>query len=443
MRVASFPRITRYFRFYQKKRGERRTGSARAGSAGLTAFFGGLCAAGLMFFVITFTTLAWPEWKVNQQFLRTECTIKKKWRERREFSEGEITGYRPKFEVEYTTVDGTAFRPDITWDVAGTFFPRKEECDAILDQYTQDDSYPCWYDRLYPSRAVLVRGYSGYVWLILALPGALILVGGGGVAYLSFNRAMSAERRKDLARRAAEMSPRDVTLLAGLYPAVPHDAGLINSPGTRLAYRLPAGHLGGWSLAALVAGTLVFSGMVAFLPALAVLKARDGVLEWPLVLAALLFVPAAVWLVYVCLKRLTQAIQLGHTVVEISRQPLYPGAECGVSLTQFGRLLIRQLRLALVCQEKATYQQGTNTRTEIRQVAEHELYRGDDLIVTPNQPLEVQRDLQVPPGAMHSFRAPRNEITWMLVVEAVPDGWPKLRRSFPLVVYPAPQDVSR
>src|SRR5437588_9138788 len=108
---------------------------------------------------------------------------------------------------------------------------------------------------------------------------------------------MSAERRKDLARRAAEMAPRNVTLLAGLYPAVPHDAGLTNSPGTRLAYRLAAAHLGGWSLAALVAGTLVFCGVVAFLPALAVLKARDGDLEWPLVLAALLFVPAAVWLV--------------------------------------------------------------------------------------------------------------------------------------------------
>jgi hypothetical protein len=227
-----------------------------------------------------------------------------------------------------------------------------------------------------------------------------------------------------------------------LYPSVPHDTGLTNSPGTRLAYRLPAAHLGGWSLAALVTGSLVFCGMVAFLPTLAVLKARDGELDWPLVLAGLLFVPAAFWLLYVSLKRLTQAVHLGHTVVEISRQPLYPGAACQVLLSQFGRLAIRRLRLSLVCQEKATYQQGTNTRTEFRQVAEHEIFRGEDLIVRPNQPLDVQRTFQVPPRAMHSFRAARNEITWMLVVEAVLDRWPKLRRTFPLVIYPSRPEVS-
>jgi hypothetical protein len=439
--VASFPRISRYFRFYVKKRGERRTGSQRAGSAGLTAFFGSLCGLGLMIFVITWTTLAWPEWKANQQFKRVECTILDSWPERHEvheFGQTQITGYRPKFQVEYL-VEGRTYKPEITWDVAGTFFSDKAECDAVLADYPKGNRHWCYHDN--SNRAVLILGYSGYVWLVLALPVAFILVGGGGVMYLSFNRAMSVERRKDLARRAAQIAPRDPGLLAGLYPGVPYDTGLTNSPGTRLTYRLPAAHLGGWSLAIFVAGSLVFCGMVAFLPTLAVLKATDGEIDWPLIVAGLLFVPAALWLLYVCLKRLTQAVHLGPTVVEISRQPLYPGADCQVSLAQFGRLAIRRLRLVLVCQEKATYQQGTNTRTETRQVAEHEIYRGDDLIVTPNQPLEVQRPFQVPPGAMHSFRAPRNEITWMLVVEALPDRWPMLRRDFPLVVYPSPPEV--
>jgi hypothetical protein len=262
------------------------------------------------------------------------------------------------------------------------------------------------------------------------------------LTYLGVNRAMSAERRKDLARRAAEIAPRDFALLAGSYPSVPHDTGLTNSPGTRLAFRLPAAHSGGWSLALFVAGSLVFCGMVAFLPTMTVLKLIDGETDWSLIVAGALFLPAAVWLLYVSLKRLTQAVHLGHTVVEISRQSLYPGAECEVSLTQFGRLAIRRLRLALVCQEKATYQQGTNTRTELRQVAEHKIYQGDDLVVSPDEPLEVQRSFQVPPGAMHSFRAPRNEIAWMLVVEAEPDRWPPLRRAFPLVVYPSPPEAA-
>jgi hypothetical protein len=438
--VASFSRLSRYFRFYVKKRGERRTGSQRAGSAGLTAFFGSLCGLGLMIFVVAGTTLAWPEWKANQQFRPVECKILDAWPEVyrvREFGLPRPTGYRPIFQVEYE-VDGISYKPDITWDIPGTFFPDRAECEAIIADYLNRGTARCWYDRDNPTRAVLILGYTGYVWLILALPVAFILIGGGGVIYMSFNRAMSAERRKDLARRAAQIAPRDPGLLAGLYPGVPHDTGLTNSPGTRLTYRLPAAHLGGWSLAIFVAGSLVFCGMVAFLPTLAALKYADGDIDWSLIAAGLLFVPAALWLLYVCLKRLTQAVHLGHTVVEISRQPLYPGAECQVSLTQFGRLAIRRLRLAIVCQEKATYQQGTNTRTETRQVAEHEIYSGDDLLVTPDQPLEVQRSFVVPAGAMHSFRAPRNEITWLLVVEAQPHRWPVLRRDFPLVVYPSP-----
>ncbi len=438
--MASFSRISRYFRFYPKKRGERLTGSRRAGSAGLTAFFGALCGVGLMFFVITFTTLAWPELRANQRLMPARCTILG-----RGIAETrDETGFRPTFDVSVESDDHRSVRLDwIAWDIAPTYFSNREACQAIHEQYEIGREDDCWYDRNDRNKVVLVRGYRGYVWLILLLPGVLILAGGGGLTYLSLNRAMSAERRKDLARRAAQIAPRDFALLAGSYPGVPHDTGLTNSPGTRLTYRLPAAHSGGWSLAIFVAGSLIFCGVVAFLPTLAVLKAVDGQIDWSLTVAGVLFSPAALWLLYVCLKRLTQAIHLGHTVVEISSQPLYPGAECQVSLAQFGRLAIRRLRLALVCQEKATYQQGTNTRTELRQVAEHEIYQGDDLIVTPNQPLEVQRTFQVPAGAMHSFRALRNEIAWMLMVEAAPDRWPPLRRAFPLVVYPAPPEPGR
>jgi hypothetical protein len=436
--VASFPRIGRYFRFYLKKRGERRTGSQQAGSAGLTVFFGGLCALGLMFFIITFTTLAWPEWKVNQQFQLAHCTIQDK----TIVDTVDLTGHRPVFQVSVQALEGQRDSADwISWDIAPTYFASDEECHEILDRYERGAQYDCWYDRDNPSRVVLVRGYSTYVWLILLLPGAFILIGGGGVAYLAFGRAMSAERRMDLARRAAEIAPRDVTLSAGHYPSVPHDTGLTNSPGTRLTYRLAAAHLGGWSLASLVAGSLTFCGMVAFVLALAVLKARDGELNLPLLVAIVLFLPAAVCLLYLSLKRLAQAVHLGHTVVEISRQPLYPGAECKVFLAQFGRLLIHRLRLSLVCQEKATFQQGTNTRTEIRQVADHEIFRGEDLIVTSQKPLEVLRPFQVPARAMHSFRSARNEIRWMLVVEAQSERWPAIHRTFPVVVYPSAPEV--
>jgi hypothetical protein len=437
--VASLPRIFRYFRsrFYVKKRGDRHTGSDKAGSAGLMAFFGVMAAAGICFFAAMLAQRAWPEWRVNQEFVPTTCRIVEARIEPNEDSAR--PAYRPVFDVRYVAGGQPREARQITWDISGTYFTDPQEALDIIKRVRADarreGSALCWYDRRRPQTVVLTRGYSSHIWLILLLPGAFVLLGVGGSVYYLLSWRMSAEYRKVFVRQATALAPQDAEPAARRVACVPGDTTLTDSPGTRLAYRLPLKRTRGWALLAMVAGCLVLCIMVSVFLALAVSKAWDGEWDWLLIMAGLLFAVPAVWLLRTCLVQLNHAAHLGRTLLEISHHPLHPGESCRVFFAQFGRLRIKQLRLALVCVERATYQQGTNTRSESREVVEQEVFLGQELNVAPDKPLEVEREFLVPPTAMHSFRASSNEIAWMLVVEASPQSWPEFRRTFPLVIH--------
>jgi hypothetical protein len=107
-------------------------------------------------------------------------------------------------------------------------------------------------------------------------------------------------------------------------------------------------------------------------------------------------------------------------------------------LQQFGRLKINRLEVLLVCEEEATFRHGTNTRTESRVVAQQSLMLCQDAEVRHGVPFESDCDLEVPPGAMHSFKSQHNEVNWKLQVQLDVAGWPAYERSFPVIVYPAP-----
>ena len=51
-------------------------------------------------------------------------------------------------------------------------------------------------------------------------------------------------------------------------------------------------------------------------------------------------------------------------------------------------------------------------------------------------PFEARCALEVPAGAMHSFRSEHNEIVWKIVVKGQLARWPDFQRSFPILVYP-------
>ena len=136
-------------------------------------------------------------------------------------------------------------------------------------------------------------------------------------------------------------------------------------------------------------------------------------------------------------RQLMVTTGIGPTFVEISEHPLLPGGQYRLYVSQAGRLKMRSLDVALVCEEEATYRQGTNTRTESREVCRQPLLHREEFQVLPGEPFATECVLRVPAGAMHSFKAAHNEVQWRIVVQGDVADWPEFRRSFPVIVHPS------
>jgi hypothetical protein len=143
-------------------------------------------------------------------------------------------------------------------------------------------------------------------------------------------------------------------------------------------------------------------------------------------------------LVVVFARLLRQTAGIGPTLLEISDHPLLPGKEYRLFLSQSGNLKLESITVLLACEEEAVFRQGTNARTESREVFCQSLYRRGGAVVRPGEPLEAECELAVPQQAMHSFRATHNQVQWKLIVRGEAAGWQGFQRSFPVVVRPSP-----
>ncbi len=143
------------------------------------------------------------------------------------------------------------------------------------------------------------------------------------------------------------------------------------------------------------------------------------------------------------LRQLLVTTGIGPTLMEISDHPFEPGGQYCLFLSQSGRLTINSMGVWLVCEEAATYRQGTNTRTETQEVHRQELFCRQQFQIERGLRFETEIELSVPEGAMHSFKADHNEINWALAVEGDVVGWPRYKRSFPVIVRPANGDSSQ
>jgi hypothetical protein len=425
--------LGRQIRFYGKKRGDRRTGSGSWGSAGLAMFFGCVLALGCALLAVILATVVIPEWRANHRLVANRCLVMKKRIAERNDPGGTV--YRPEFLIQYQA--GGQTYQSWTYDIARAYSSGKSEKQAVLDNFQIGQEYPCWHDPGHPETVVLVRGYTWFAWTMMLVPVTFIAIGGGGLAYRLLSGATSAERRAALAQRMTQLDLFDLSdVSGGEYPGVPPEADLTNSPGTRLAYRLPLSASAGWALAVLLLAAVVWNGMVAAFMIVDIRSHLAGNPDWLLTALNVPFLLIGLGLAWFAVRRLLVTAGVGPTLVEISAHPLRPAGQYEVFLSQTGRLKVNSLKLLLVCQEQATYQQGTNTRTEMAPVYEQEIFAREQFEIEQDAPLEVAAEMRVPARAMHSFKSGHNQIAWKLIVRGDVVGWPNYQREFPLLVYP-------
>ena len=276
-------------------------------------------------------------------------------------------------------------------------------------------------------------------WLMVLVMVSFTLLGGSGVIYTVLQVGTSAERRSAMARRAA-----DINLLSEAmpsepeFPTIPRDANLTNSPGVRLAYRLPVTHSGPWILFAATAFFLIWNSITAALVMVAIKSHAAGRPDWFLSIFVLPFVLIGIWASFYFVRQMLLHTGIGPTNVEISDHPLMPGCTYQLFLSQAGRLHVRSLELLLVCEEETTFRQGTDIRTERCCVFTKSIMVEEDFKIEPSKAFQHECELQIPTAVMHSFRANHSAVHWMLVARGQARSWPEFERSFPVVVYPVP-----
>jgi hypothetical protein len=436
--------LARGFWLYQKKRGNRRTGSQKLGSVGEAIFFAVCFLLGCGGLVTVFATVVIPEWRANYEFVPQRCVVLNKRLGQRDGEEGPF--YRPEVQIEYQ-VRGETYRTwtyDIwTYDVRGGYSPDKAEQQAALDRFVADPGRPvgCWYDPVDPKIAVLVRGSGWLVWLAFCVPLSFLAIGGGGLTYTIFTWGKSAERYAALVQKTVRLAPfRDAAAAAPEFPHIPVSTNITNSPGTVLAFRLPVSSATAWGLFVTLLTCIFWNGVVSIFAGIAINGHRSGNPDWHLTLFVVPFALVGVGLILFFVRRFLATTGIGPTLVEISDQPLYPGQRYRVFLQQFGRLKINRLEVLLVCEEETAFRHGTDTRMESRLVAQQSLMLCQSAEVRHGVPFETDCDLEVPRGAMHSFKSQHNEVNWKVQVRLDVAGWPVYERSFPVIVYP-PQAV--
>jgi len=427
-------------RFFEKKRGERRTGSQAWGSVGEGAFYGALLVAGLVFGAVMLSGVAVPEWRMNHDFLEVRGTIHGLGLLRRTFEDppgSPHTTWQPTVRVRYAVggIDREAWsRPaptSATTDRAAAV--------ARLARYAVGAETTCWYDPQDPGIVVLERGYNWWMWLLtLLLPGALLAFGGAGLTRAIRSWGKSEEHRAVSVGLPELLSPTTRGLPdAPGFPGVPPCDDHTNSPGTILRYRLPIESPESWALLGFGLFAALWNAVVVVLAVGAGLDLMGGRLDWLLFGLLVPFVVVGIGGIVLFARGFVRATAVGPTQMEISDHPLRPGGRYDVLVAQGGSGAFRRLEVALEVEEQATFRQGTDTRTERVIVWRQPIKEWRDAELSPGARFESHATVRIPEEVMHSFHSEHNVVSWRFVVSGEPVRWPGFRRVFPVVVFPA------
>jgi hypothetical protein len=281
---------------------------------------------------------------------------------------------------------------------------------------------------LSPTTQLVPIGYG--FWLLTSVAATFIVLGAVGFWYRVLKVATSDEHREVIAKHGLVSRPNKPHNKKMLPPMVPILAPFTDSPGAKLAYRLPGEWPGTGALISIGLFAMAWNAMIAVFSVFAVGGFLKGKFELRLMV---LLIPG----IYIGLRagQLFFKSYVKETV-EIEDLPLVPGKTYKLLLVQYGRLVIKKLSIRLVCEEESTYHFGTDVRTEREIVRFQNILDQGRSRIDWGRPLELECLVTIPPDAMHSFQSLHNAIHWKIIVEGEANRWPSYSRSFPVVVYP-------
>jgi hypothetical protein len=272
----------------------------------------------------------------------------------------------------------------------------------------------------------------------MVIPVAVFGYGAAGLVGLVWQTVASTERRAAVVRKATgwEIPGIDNRPSHPAPPGVPSIHAVTDSPGVRLAYRLPIDAASGWVSFTMAIVCLAWNTFVVVFVVQVVQLHREGRPNWLLSWLMVPFVLGGIWTLVELARQALVNIAIGTTRVEVSHHPFHPGGTYHGFVSQSGRLRVRWFQAQLVCDEQAIHQQGTDTRRAVTCVYRATLFSQRKFEVTPQEAFAAEFDIPVPESAMHSFVTQHNAVTWALVIRGRIARWGDFERRFPLYVYP-------
>ena len=422
-----------FFRLYHKKRGDRRTGSQAAQAVGHGLWLASCFALGVISQALIVSVFILPDWRVNHEYEATKAEIRDRFIV--EESRGQSVVYRPLVQLQYEVRGATYSRS--AYDIHESAFSNRAKAERAISRFNIGDKTTCWFDPDSPNRVVVVRGHVWWVWLLIWLPAPLIGIGMVGMVIAALDWGRSDEW-KSAAVQAAARSPflQQLTGRENALPFVPRVTELAESPGVRLACRLPSVAAPFWRLfaSALLGVFWNVAASICFVESLA--RAFRGKLDlWPM-LFVIPLMGAGAYLAYNVARKIVAAMRAGSTVIEVDSPWLAPGKPSRAYLSQSGHLRLEYLEVWLACEEVAAYHQGTDSRRETRRVFQSRQFHAEGIEIQPSIPYEIDFAVLAPSDAMHSFRSAHNAVQWMLEVYCRHADGAMTVRAFPLVVAP-------
>jgi hypothetical protein len=124
----------------------------------------------------------------------------------------------------------------------------------------------------------------------------------------------------------------------------------------------------------------------------------------------------------------------GQTDVEMKFQPQPTGSTGQILVLQQKPIKVDLYSVILRCRELTTFTEGTNTRTDSKNVFQQTLYQESDFRVETELPFRRLLDFSIQENAPVSFKAEHNEIRWEIVITGTRRKHSVLERIFPFKV---------
>ena len=150
----------------------------------------------------------------------------------------------------------------------------------------------------------------------------------------------------------------------------------------------------------------------------------------PFILIGVAMIVGAFW-------RTIASVKVASPTVHVSKEMVRMGESFSVTYEQSFRMPsdVLDSKVELIFRESATYQQGTDTRTDTHD----EIV---DFFESPAKRFErgekshESGTFKIPPDAMHSFDQPKNKLLWIVRVHVDVKDWPDITEEYEIQVLP-------